>query len=184
MDVALGRPMTLEQFLAWEERQEFKHEFDGFQPVAMAGVRFAHSIIQRNLILAIGSRLRGQRCQIVGSDCKIEVVGRIRYPDAFVVCTPVAGRETVVRDPVVVLEILSEGTAVTDRVTKRFEYGETPSIQRYVVFQQTSAEAMVFSRDNGWTLETVAGDAVLLMPEIGVEVPLPEIYEGLTFDAS
>jgi hypothetical protein len=37
MNVALRKPMTLEQFLAWEERQELRYEFDGFGPVAMAG---------------------------------------------------------------------------------------------------------------------------------------------------
>jgi hypothetical protein len=29
--------MSLEQFLAWEERQPLRYEFDGFQPVAMTG---------------------------------------------------------------------------------------------------------------------------------------------------
>ena len=37
MNVALRRPMTLPEFLAWEERQELRYEFNGFQPVAMAG---------------------------------------------------------------------------------------------------------------------------------------------------
>jgi hypothetical protein len=32
MDVALRKPMTIEQFLAWEERQPLRYEFDGFQP--------------------------------------------------------------------------------------------------------------------------------------------------------
>jgi hypothetical protein len=29
--------MALQEFLVWEERQELRYEFDGFQPVAMAG---------------------------------------------------------------------------------------------------------------------------------------------------
>jgi hypothetical protein len=41
---------------------------------------------------------------------KIEVADRNRYPDAFVVCSPVGRKETVVRDPVVVFEVLSEGS--------------------------------------------------------------------------
>ena len=181
MNVALRKPMTLEQFLRWEERQERKYEFDGFQPVAMVGVRVAHSTIQRNLITALANRLRGHRCQVHGSELKIEVVGRIRYPDAFVVCTPVAASATVVHDPVVVFEILSESTAVTDLVTKNAEYRQAPSIQRYIVLQQTSAAAIVFSHDGDWKPVMLSGDAVLAMPEIGSEVPLPELYEGLSF---
>ncbi|MEJ0044833.1 MAG: hypothetical protein WDN04_00735 [Rhodospirillales bacterium] len=34
MSVALHTPMTLAEFLVWEERQELRYEFDGFAPVA------------------------------------------------------------------------------------------------------------------------------------------------------
>ncbi len=37
MNAVLRRPMSVEEFLAWEERQELRHEFDGIQPVAMVG---------------------------------------------------------------------------------------------------------------------------------------------------
>lgn len=37
MTVAVRQPMTLEQFLEWEEQQELRCEFDGFAPVAMTG---------------------------------------------------------------------------------------------------------------------------------------------------
>jgi Uma2 family endonuclease len=80
--------MSLEAFLAWEERQELRHEFDGFQPIAMTGGTSEHLAIQRNLIVALGTRLRGKPCQAHGSKLKIAVAGSIRYPDAFVVCSP------------------------------------------------------------------------------------------------
>ena len=37
MSVALRNPMTLPEFLAWEERQPLRYEFDGGGPVAMTG---------------------------------------------------------------------------------------------------------------------------------------------------
>ncbi len=37
MSVAVRQPMSVAEFLAWEERQELRWEFDGFQPVAMTG---------------------------------------------------------------------------------------------------------------------------------------------------
>jgi hypothetical protein len=36
MSVAL-KPTAIEEFLAWEERQEGRYEFDRFRPVAMTG---------------------------------------------------------------------------------------------------------------------------------------------------
>ncbi len=185
MNVALRKPMTVDQFLAWEERQEQRYEFDGFQPLAMAGGTAAHAAIQRNVIIALGVRLRGRPCQPYGSELKIEVAGRIRYPEAFVVCTPVPPRSKVVTDPVVVFEVLSDGTANDDLVVKNAEYRATPSIQRYVILQQTHAGAIVFARKGeDWITELLSGDeAMLRMPEVGIEVPLAELYADLDLRA-
>ena len=101
MNVALREPMTFEEFLEWEERQERKFGFNGFAPVAMTGGTSAHAAIQRNLLVALANRLRGEPSQPYGSELKIQVAGHIRYPDAFA-CTPIPLEATVVPDPVVV----------------------------------------------------------------------------------
>jgi Uma2 family endonuclease len=182
MSVAQNRSMTKAEFLDWEERQELKYEFDGFEPVAMVGVTRADSVIQRNLVTALTNRLRGQPCEPHGSELKIEVAGRIRYPDAFVVCTPGAATDKIVTDPVVIFEILSEGTERQDRITKNEEYRLTPSVQRYVMLEQDEPAATVFAREGErWVGTLLRGDAILSMPEIGIEVPLAEFYEGLVF---
>jgi len=178
MNVALRRNVTVAEFLAWEERQELRYEFDGFQPVAMVGGTAAHSAIARNLIFLLTGALRGRPCQPYGGGLKIEVAGRIRYPDAFVVCTPVPARSKLVLDPVVVFEILRESTRHEYLVVKNAEYRATPSIQRYVILQQTDAGATVFSRKGeDWVAYMATGDgAVLRLPEIGVEIPLADLY--------
>ena len=184
MDVALRKPMTVDQFLVWEERQELRYEFDGFQPLAMTGGTAAHSAIQRNLIYELTGRLRDSPCQPYGSELKIRVAGRIRYPEAFVVCTPVPPRAKVVTDPVVIFEVVSESSVTTDFVTKNAEYRATPSVQRYIVLQQTKAAAAIFSRKgDDWVADLLVGDdAILRMPEIGIEIPLPEIYRRIEFE--
>jgi Uma2 family endonuclease len=182
MNVVLRKPMTLEAFLHWEERQELRYEFDGSQPVAMTGGTFTHAAIQRNLIMALGNRLRGKPCQALGSELKIAVAGSIRYPDAFVVCSPVARDATVVTDPVVVFEVLSPSTSSTDSIVKNQEYRDTASIQRYVMLEQDTQGAIIFAHaGDDWVGHVVSGDAVLAMPEIGIELPLAELYEGVEF---
>ncbi len=185
MNVALQRPWTTAQFLAWEERQELRYEFDGFQAIAMAGGTAAHAAIQRNLIYALTGGLRGKPCQPYGSDLKIAVADRpIRHPDAFVVCTPVPPRATVVSDPVVIFEVLSESSATDDFMTKNAEYRATQSVKRYVVLQQAKAAAVVFSRKgDDWVSDVLTGDdAILRMPEIDLDIPLSEIYTGVEFE--
>jgi Uma2 family endonuclease len=170
--------MTLAEFLAWEERQELRYEFDGFEPIEMAGATIAHAQITFELRKALDARLAGKPCQPLGPNVKIIVDGRTRYPDAFVVCQPVDPTATIAGDPVVVFEVLSEGSSETDLIDKNREYRATPSIQRYVVLQQTHMGAIVFARrQDGWLSEIVSGDgAILDLPEIGIAVPLHEVY--------
>ncbi len=147
MDVALARRVTVADFLAWEERQPFKYEFNGIRPVLLPDGTFAHSAIQRNLLVALGQQLRGKPGQVHGSDLKVEVAGRVRYPDAFVVCAETPRDARVVRDPVVIFEILSESTSRRDRGEKHDDYRDTPSVARYAMLEQDERRATVFARE-------------------------------------
>ncbi len=183
MTAALRKPMTLAEFLEWEEQQELRYEFDGIQIVAMTGGTAAHSAIQRNVAVAVGGRLRGRPRQFYGNDLKIETGSSIRYPDGFVVCSPVPRRTKLVRDPVVIFEVLSDSTARIDMTTKNREYANIPSVRRYVVLLQEEIGATVFERTtDDWVGHLLGADAVLRMPEIGIEVPLVEFYEGIEFE--
>ncbi len=182
MNVALRRPVTLDEFLAWERRQELRYEFDGTRPVAMTGGTVEHSEIATNLVEALRRRLEGKPCRAFRGDLKIVVAGRIRYPDATVTCSPVPRGTDVIPELVAVFEVLSASTAATDRIEKNEEYRQTPSIRRYVMLEQARRAATVFSRaGDDWTGHVVTGDAVLAMPEIGVDLPLAEVYAGIEF---
>jgi Uma2 family endonuclease len=178
MSVAVRSHMTLEDFLDWESQQDTRYEFDGFQPVAMVGGTTNHSRVQRNLITALTVRLRGKPCEAFGSDLKIIAAGSVRYPDAFVVCSPVIGRATAVEDAVVVFEILSPSTSAVDRIIKNREYRDTPSIQRYVILEQDRLAATVFDKAGGaWVGHLFVGETDLPLPEIDLSIPLAELYE-------
>ena len=178
MSVALRKPMTADEFLAWEAAQELRYEFDGCEPVAMTGETAAHAALQRNLAIEIGGRLRGGPCQFFGSDLKIEVAGSIRYPDGFVTCGPVEPGATVMTDPVVIFEVLSDSTARADLDIKNREYAATPSVMRYVVPAQDRVGGTMFERiGDNWVGHLLDADSVLRMPEIGVEVSVTNLYE-------
>ncbi len=179
--------MSVEEFLAWEERQPIRYEFDGVRAIAMAGGSLGHSAIAVNLTVALGVGLRGKPCRAYNSDAKVQVAGRIRYPDASVTCTEqadaVRARQGVVREPVVVFEVLSESTSVTDRTEKNVEYRATPSIMRYVMLEQERIAATVFARQGeDWIGHLLFGaDAMLSLPEVGIEaIRLGDLYDGVT----
>jgi len=43
MSITRRAPMTVDEFLAWERRQELRYEVDGCEPVAMTGGTLNHS---------------------------------------------------------------------------------------------------------------------------------------------
>lgn len=178
MASAVQTPMTPEEFLAWEKGQDLRWEFDGSRPVGMNGGTVEHSIIQGDLLASLNLRLRGLPCRPHGPSMKVATAaGRYRYPDAFVTCTPVAARQTVIDEPVVIFEILSDGTERMARTEKLTEYRLIASLRRYVMVEQTEAFLTVITRtDHGWSIDALREADTLLLPEIGIELPVAELY--------
>jgi Uma2 family endonuclease len=146
----------------------------------MTGGTLAHAAIQMNLAAALVTRLRGKPCQYFGNDLKIQVAGSVRYPDGFVTCTRGAPRDKIARDPVVIFEVLSDSTMGIDTVVKNREYAATASVRRYVLLAQDVIGGTMFEREGeDWVGHVLGPDSVLSMPEIDVEVPIAEFYEGI-----
>lgn len=107
-------------------------------------------------------------------------MGSIRYPDAYVTCGPIKLESTVASDPIVIFEVLSKSTAAKDRGIKNREYAATGSVRRYVMLEQVEVGGTMFERiEDDWVGHILAPDAVIRMPEIGIELPLAELYDGL-----
>ena len=151
MDVAVRREMTVEDFLLWEEGQEGRWEFDGFEPVAMVGGTVAHATDMLAILAAELTRAAAWRAvpRRLAEGLKVMAADRVRYPDVFVACGGNDNAATVAVNPVVVFEVLSPGTASTDLIVKNREYRATPSIVRYVVLAQDKVGASVFERAGG-----------------------------------
>ena len=176
--------MTIDAFLDWEAAHDLRWEFDGVAPVAIAGGSPAHGLIAANLVREVANRLAGMPCQVFSGEVKLRTGSSVRYPDAFVMFGVVDPEATLVRDPIVVFEVLSDATAATDLLAKNREYRAVPSIRRYVVLEQTRIGATVFAREPaGWLGRLLGAGDTLVMPEIGIGLPLADIYAGLDLSA-
>jgi Uma2 family endonuclease len=190
MSAPLRKPWTQEEFFAWAETQNTRHEFDGTQPVAMTGGNVAHNRIIRNLQVALTARLRGGPCEPLGPEAGIATVQKaVRYPDGLVTCSEIDNEARLVSGVIVVFEVVSPGSGRMDRIVKVREYAAVPSIRRYVILESASVGLTVFERsgpDEIWRATTLTRDDSLNMPEIGIEVPVSEFYEAMSFvdDAS
>jgi Uma2 family endonuclease len=142
------KPLTVDEFLAWERAQELRFEFDGIQPVAMIGGSLAHTRTTTRLTIALGQRVQPP-CEPLGPKLKVLTPGRVRYPDASIICSE-PDEDSDIVSPTVVFEVLSPSTALTDRRVKAMEYAAVPSILAYVMLETDRPEATVRRRSAGW----------------------------------
>ncbi len=185
MTVALRQPMTQDQFFPWAEAQEGRYEFDGSRPVAMTGGNAGHSVISGNLLTALATRLRGTSCRPLGPDAGVATAGNaVRYPDALVTCSRFKPSDLTIPGVVVIFEVVSPTSGRVDRIVKVREYAAVASVRRYVIVESSAVGVTVMERSAGeevWRTTTLVEDGVLRMPEIGIEIPVAEVYDGLQF---
>jgi Uma2 family endonuclease len=181
MDTVLDRPWTTDRFLAWEERQEAKYEFDGGEVILMTGGSLAHQRIVINLCVVLLGLLEG-RSMAVAPEMRLRIGERVRYPDIAVCPGPLDQTVRTITDAVVIVEVLSEDTATTDRVDKLIDYAAVPSLRSYILLEQTMVAATVLRREPGgpWIAHVQTEGAVVL-PELDIALPLAELYQGLSF---
>ena len=186
MTLALRKIMSRQEFFDWAEAQDARYEFDGFQPVAMTGGTVGHSFLAGSIIRQLGNRLAGSGCRPLGPDAGVATVGgTVRYPDAVVTCTKFNPRDRLVSNPLVVFEVISPASGRIDRITKLREYGAVPTIRCYVIVESDAAAVTVLSRDGADEPFRAAGlteGDTLPLPEIGIEIPVAAIYEGIAFE--
>jgi Uma2 family endonuclease len=179
--------VSVEDYLKGELTSPCKHEYLGGIVYAMAGGRNAHNLIATNTIGALHVRLRGRPCRPFNSDTKVRVrlptQVRFYYPDVSVVCRPNPQTDSYQDTPVVLFEVLSHQTRRIDEGEKKEAYLTIPSLNVYVMIEQDTAALVAFRRTkDGFVREVHEGlDAVLSLGEIGIDLPLAEIYETVEF---
>jgi Uma2 family endonuclease len=187
---ALKKPdlVTVEDYLAGEEKSDIKHEFLGGVIHAMAGGTNDHAAIAMNAGISLGSQLRGKSCRTFGSDAKVRIEfpdhTRFYYPDVQVVCHPNPGSDHFQEHPTVVIEVLSESTRRTDMGEKKDAYLTIPSLKVLLLVESDRPRVIAYRRRSSGGFEVEehgALDAVIGLPEIGAELALAELYEGIAF---
>lgn len=177
MNLVLREPWTVERFLAWEDAQEGKHEFDGERIIEMTGGTVRHQRITFNLMRALDDRLDPARFAAV-PEMRIRAGRAVRYPDVVVVPGPVAGETKTLTDAIVAFEVLSPDTAEADRGRKRIDYAALPALRHYVLVEQDRRAATILTRSAAGWAEEAATDP-LALPAIGLALPFAEIWRRL-----
>lgn len=173
------RFLSIEDYLAGEQRGETRHEYIDGKVYAMTGASDRHGLIVNAIAYALTPAARRKGCQLFTSDMKVrlEINGRTHfyYPDLLLSCDP-ADRETYYRQsPCMLIEVLSASTERIDRREKLLAYLTLPSLQTYLLVEQHTQGVELYRRSNGWQVEDITqGDIPLECLDIAL--PIADIY--------
>lgn len=178
--------LTVEQYLELERAATERHEYIDGEMVAMSGGSPRHALIAANLVGLFKSPKRRRGCVTFTADLKVFLDRRkIAYPDVTVVCGDpefLDSKSDVVKNPTVVVEVLSPSTEDYDRGKKATLYRLLPSLQEFLLVGQEPVFVEHNRRlpDGTWQiiLHQEMGDTVDLQ-SIGVDLPVSAIYEDL-----
>ncbi len=175
--------MTWDEYLAFEEQSPSRHEYVNGTVYAMSGASLAHNRIAQELVVAFRSHLRGGPCEPFFLEAKLEIAaGRDKimyYPDAMVSCRPEDRTDKVIRNPKLVVEILSKSTQHIDRREKAMTYQRVEAIEEYVLIAQNQPRVIVHRRTEAWRpVLYSAMEGRVEFRSIGLHMALAQIYEG------
>jgi len=180
---------TPEEYLALEEKAEYRSEYlDGYI-LKMAGGTEAHITISFNAAKIFADKLRG-KCRAYPSEMKVwvEKVGTFFYPDVTIVCGErkfYKGRRDIVENPILLVEVLSESTKEYDKNDKFLIYQNLESFQEYVLISQNQPAVQQYIRqtDGTWRYKAIIGlNSEVFFESVETKISLSEIYDLVEFE--
>jgi Uma2 family endonuclease len=191
---------TVAEYLAFERSADERHEYlDGYL-YAMAGESLNHGTICTNLVIALGTQLRGTPCLLLSKDMKIRSSplpqtpqfrkGLFSYPDLVMVCGEPLFHDThrdVLLNPRVIIEVLSPSTEAFDRGGKFLRYQTwNPTLTDYVLVSQDAPILEHFIRrdDGSWSYYVHRGmERQVSIASVGCTLRLADVYDRIVFPA-
>ncbi|WP_106391811.1 Uma2 family endonuclease [Enhygromyxa salina] len=176
--------MSYAEYLAFEREAEAKHEYVNGEVYAMAGGSPEHARLAIRLAAELLRSLADRPCEVFSSDLRVRnlVTGRSTYPDLTVVCGRLLRApddELAVVNPVLVVEVLSDGTERQDRGDKWRHYQLIESLQTYVLVSQAAPLLEVFRRaDDAWRYQAAGPGQQLTLDDRGLTLDVDALYRS------
>jgi Uma2 family endonuclease len=179
---------TVSEYLEMEETSEIRHEYYDGEIFAMAGTTMNHNRIVGRLRNLFERKFFPGGCDVFAENVKVEAIANLYYPypDIVVTCHPddISG-EYIVKNPTVLVEVLSKSSATYDRGFKLRQYKQIESLDYYMLVSQNEFYVELYTRTDQrdiWTYQTFDDRTdVIPFKKLDLEIPLSAIYENIVF---
>jgi Uma2 family endonuclease len=187
MVAALKTPdfMAVDAFLAWDAPMGQLWQLIDGVPQAMAPASPTHGQIQGEVAALIRNHLiaKGSPCSVVvapGVIPRVQSDINMRIPDLAVTCTPALPTDKALRDPVLLIEILSPSNRA-ETWTNVWSYTTMPSVREILILHSTRIGADLLCRDADGTWperpQAIEQDN-LTLDSIDYTVPIAAFYRS------
>jgi Uma2 family endonuclease len=181
------KPMTLDEFLRWDDGTETHYELIGGFPVAMAPPAEAHRILAMRLGSRIDAALSKRRpcnAQIEAGVIRADRADTYFEADIAATCESNEPGRQAIKDPFLIVEILSPNTERHDRRVKLPAYRQIATVQEIVLIASDGLYAELHRRAGGqWITEILRiREAAIALTSVGIEIPMSDLYEGIAID--
>lgn len=187
---------TIAEYLELEDRSETRHEFQNGNLKEMAGGILPHNVIKGEAYTLVNLAIRSANIphMVLNSDTKvrIEATNQFVYPDLtisdgtpeYYTAPEGAIRRDIIINPLMVIEVLSEGTRDYDKGEKFDLYCTIPGFREYVLIEpETVWVKSMYLQDpenSLWKHEILTEkNANLTIHSLNLTFPLNDLYAVL-----
>ena len=179
---AVTATMTEEEYLAFEETSEVRHEYIHGKLYEMPGTTDFHNLICGNIYILLRMLLKKTDYRVFTESIKLRISDKkYTYPDVFATndASDLESRQ-IKRHPTLIVEVLSDSTRVYDKTDKFILYQQIPTLKYYLTVEPEKplVECYALQQDGTWEVETFTQlSETIHLPYFNIELPLTEIYE-------
>jgi Uma2 family endonuclease len=179
--------ITFEQYLLLINNSDRQYEYYDGEVRLMAGGTSNHATIALNCGVALDQALGDDTvCRPYVTDKLVRVAPtKILIPDVVVSCdTADHGVSQIIDSPILVVEVLSKSTEMTDRFVKLALYQAKESIQEIIFISQVIQRVEVFSRSTtDWIYHQYGAGQGVFLTSLDIEIEVRQLYRRLSIPA-
>lgn len=183
MQTVPSQKMTVDEFLPWAEAQgRGRYELHEGEVIAVSPERAVHWKTKGAVFIALRDAIRaaGLKCHAVPDGATVRISqGTAFEPDALLYCGDEVARDSLeVPNPVIVVEVLSPGTQMTDMRDKLRGYFTIASIHHYLIVDPEKQMVIHHARGDGDVLQTrLLSTGELRLDPPGLTMTLASFFE-------
>ena len=180
----LEQKYSFNEYLKLEKETHEKHDFFYGEVYNMAGGTKLHNKLIHKITFSLNSKLNKKDCEFYSENIKLELKKDkyYVYPDIMITCNKddlKDDKETIIKNPVIIIEVLSDSTELYDRNTKKRYYLDLPSVKYYLLVSQNENRIEMYEKINShiefFIFEKL--DEIINFKQLDFKIKFSEIYQ-------